>query len=71
MEPQSTQPLTSITDGIAASTRLRDTNELLLTLSENTIYLMGFSFVLGSLFTILMLIILDFMRRNSGDHHAD
>jgi hypothetical protein len=33
-------------------------------LSQNVIYLMGFSFVLGSLFTILVLIMLDFMRRN-------
>ena len=39
--------------------------ESLLYLSENTIYLMGLSFVLGSLFTILILILLDFMRRNS------
>ena len=30
----------------------------------NTIYLMGLSFILGSLFTILILILLDFMRRN-------
>ena len=35
--------------------------------SENTIYLMGFSFILGSLFTILVLILLDFMRRNSDN----
>ena len=33
-------------------------------LSENVIYLMGLSFVLGSLFTILMLLLLDFMRRD-------
>ncbi len=31
-------------------------------LSVSTIYLMGFSFVLGSAFTVLMLLILDFMR---------
>ena len=37
----------------------------LLAIGENTIYLMGFSFALGSLFTILMLLILDFMRRNA------
>lgn len=35
--------------------------------SENAIYLMGFSFILGSLFTILVLILLDFMRRNSDN----
>lgn len=33
-------------------------------LGSNTIYLMGLSFILGSLFTILILILLDFMRRN-------
>ena len=71
MDPQTTAPLTSVTDTLVAPTQLQNSSELLLTLSENTIYLMGFSFVLGSLFTILMLIILDFMRRNSGDSHAD
>ncbi|MEJ0010862.1 MAG: hypothetical protein WDN72_10585 [Alphaproteobacteria bacterium] len=34
------------------------------TLSENVIYLMGLSFILGSLFTILILLLLDFMKRN-------
>lgn len=34
------------------------------TLTQNTIYLMGFSFIIGSLFTIFVLIVLDFMRRN-------
>lgn len=33
-------------------------------LTENVIYLMGMSFILGSLFTVLMLLVLDFMRRN-------
>jgi len=33
-------------------------------LGENVIYLMGFSFILGCLFTILILIMLDVMRRN-------
>jgi hypothetical protein len=31
---------------------------------ENIIYLMGGSFVVGSLFTILILILLDFMKRD-------
>jgi len=35
-----------------------------LQLSENVIYLMGLSFVLGSLFTVLVLLLLDFMRRD-------
>ncbi len=34
-------------------------------LSENVMYLMGFSFVLGSLCTILILIALDAIRRHS------
>lgn len=32
--------------------------------SENIVYLMGLSFIIGSLFTILILILLDFMRRS-------
>ena len=35
-------------------------------LTESTIYIMGFSFVLGSLFTILLLILLDFMRSKAA-----
>jgi hypothetical protein len=31
---------------------------------ENIVYLMGSSFVLGSLFTIFILILLDFMKRD-------
>lgn len=38
--------------------------ELFNTLGVNVVYLMGFSFILGSLFTILILVLLDFMRRN-------
>lgn len=33
-------------------------------LSENVIYLMGLSFIVGSLFTVLMLILLDYMQRD-------
>lgn len=33
----------------------------------NTLYLSGFSFILGVLFTVLILLILDFMRRNRTD----
>ena len=32
--------------------------------SENIVYLMGLSFLIGSLFTIFILILLDFMRRD-------
>ena len=41
--------------------------KVLADLSENVMYLMGFSFVLGSLCTILILIALDFIRRNNLD----
>ena len=34
--------------------------------TQTTIYLMGGSFILGSLFTIFLLLVLDFMRRNKG-----
>ncbi len=33
-------------------------------LGENVVYLMGTSFILGSLFTIFILLLLDFMQRN-------
>ena len=42
---------------------VNDKAQLLADLSERTIYLMGGSFILGSLFTILMLLVLDFMRQ--------
>lgn len=35
-------------------------------ITMNTLYLSGFSFILGVLFTVLILLILDFMRRNSN-----
>lgn len=41
-----------------------DHTQTLLDLTQNTIYLMGASFVLGSLFTLFLLLVLDFVRRN-------
>lgn len=35
----------------------------LLDITQNSIYLMGASFVLGSLFTLFLLLVLDFVRR--------
>lgn len=32
--------------------------------NENIVYLMGLSFIVGSLFTIFVLVLLDFMRRD-------
>ena len=40
--------------------------QVLLNITQNTIYLMGASFVLGSLFTLFLLLILDFVRRNKA-----
>lgn len=37
--------------------------QVLQDLAQQTIYLMGASFILGSLFTIFLLLMLDFMRR--------
>lgn len=41
-----------------------DHSQALLGITQHTIYLMGGSFVLGSLVTVLFLLILDFIRRN-------
>lgn len=51
-------------DTVIATTQPHNVQSLQ-TLGENVIYLMGFSFILGSLFTILILIMLDVMRRHS------
>ncbi len=39
--------------------------------SENVVYLMGLSFIIGSLFTIFILILLDFMQRNTMKRRDD
>lgn len=36
-------------------------------ITQSTIYLMGASFVLGSLFTLFLLLVLDFVRRNKSE----
>lgn len=38
---------------------------------ENIVYLMGLSFVLGSLFTILILVLLDFMKRDRAGREPE
>jgi hypothetical protein len=43
---------------------------LIAELTHTGVYVMGFSFILGSLFTILILILLDFMRRNKPSDGA-
>lgn len=39
-------------------------NAQLADLGANVVYLMGLSFILGSFFTILVLLLLDFMKRD-------
>lgn len=41
-------------------------DEVLLSISEGGVYMLGLSFILGSLFTILVLLLLDFMRRSQS-----
>lgn len=43
--------------------------QALVDITQNTIYLMGASFVLGSLFTLFLLLVLDFVRRNKGEQN--
>lgn len=39
--------------------------QLISEISQQTIYLMGASFVLGSMFTLFILLVLDWVRRGS------
>ena len=39
----------------------------ILGVTQHSIYLMGASFVLGSLFTLFLLLVLDFVRRGKGE----
>ena len=43
---------------------------MMATISENIIYLMGYSFILGALFTIFILLLLDFSRHLRRSKHA-
>ena len=38
--------------------------QVLLEFSQGSVYMMGGSFILGSLFTLFLLLVLDFVRRN-------
>jgi hypothetical protein len=44
--------------------------QVLFSITESMVYLMGLSFVLGCMFTILVLITLDFMHRHKGSSNA-
>lgn len=48
-----------------SATLSSDSLALLSDLSVSSVYLMGSSFILGVLFTVFVLLVLDFMRRNS------
>lgn len=43
-----------------------ENTQVFIDVTQNTIYLMGASFVLGSLFTLFLLLVLDFVRRNKN-----
>jgi hypothetical protein len=55
------------TESAAASEETLLALESLAEITDSMIYMMGGSFILGSLFTILILVLLDFMRRNKTD----
>jgi len=44
-----------------------EASQSMLEITQNSIYLMGASFVLGSLFTLFLLLVLDFVRRNKDE----
>lgn len=44
-----------------------ENQQVLSEISQSTVYLMGSSFVLGSMFTLFLLLVLDFVRRNKID----
>jgi len=39
-------------------------------ITQASIYLMGISFVLGSLFTMFVLLVLDYLRRANNNQHS-
>ena len=46
---------------------LAENQQFVSQLSENVVYLMGLSFIVGSLFTIFILLVFDYMRRNGAE----
>lgn len=59
MEPTATAHKAAVMTS-AAQAKMNALGEL----GENVVYLMGTSFILGSLFTIFILLLLDFMQRD-------
>lgn len=46
------------------------TSGMMAAVSENVVYLMGYSFILGALFAIFILLLLDFSRHLRRSKHA-
>ena len=44
-----------------------EATQTLLEITKSTVYLMGASFVLGSMFTLLLLLVLDFVREHRSN----
>ncbi len=51
-------------DKHTAAAAASEHTQILADVTQHTIWLMGASFILGSLVTVLMLLALDFIRRN-------
>lgn len=58
------EPLFSVAQS-ATQAASSQTMSIVTDVGVKTIYLMGFSFILGCLFTVFILLVLDFMRRNA------
>lgn len=63
-----TTPLDNSTAEVSSATAAsQEMVDVMLNISHNSIYLMGASFVLGSLFTLFLLLVLDFVRRGKSE----
>ncbi len=56
----------SLSPAAESSNATADSLDFLTDLTVSSVYLMGSSFILGVLFTVFVLLVLDFMRRNSN-----
>lgn len=56
------EPTTTTTEAITTEAAGGMTVQLAHDITSSTITVMGFSFVLGSIFTVLLLMLLDYMR---------
>lgn len=61
----------SVADQMASGDAIAtQANGMMAAIAENIIYLMGYSFILGALFTIFILLLLDFSRHLRRSKHA-